>query len=119
MHRLAALVLPLLLTACDYDGEPQHPGDPAVSRLGVRTVSGTTPQPGDTLTFYALFPNSTSARYRTRWNLDVRGKRVLPDCVRALCVRWVVPPGKGTYNHAVQVSGDNGLSGIPFTTVVP
>lgn len=118
MRRLAALVLPLLLTACDH-GEDYHPGDPAVSRLGVRTVPGTTPQPGDTLTFYALFPDSTSERYRIGWFLDERGRGALSPCPRVVCVRWIVPLGRGTYNHRMQVASDEGISGTGFTTVVP
>ncbi len=123
MHRLAALALPVVfatsLAACDYDGEPHHPGDPAVSRLSVRTAPNTTPQPGDTLTFYALFPDSTSERYLIAWYLDGRGRRVASGCLRAICAKWIVPPGTGTYNHAIQVTSGGGGNLNPFTTVVP
>ena len=115
---LLALLL-ALTAACDYNSEPHHPGDPAVPRLSVRTMPATTPQPGDTLTFYALFPDSTSERYLIAWFLDARGKRVGSGCPRAVCAKWIVPSGRDTYNHAVQVSGANGVSGIPFTTIVP
>lgn len=119
MQRLAALVLPLALAACDYDGEPHHPGDPAVPLLSVRTVPSTPPQPGDTLTFCALFPDSTSERYRIGWNLDPRGKAAPPHCPRLVCVRWIVPLGQGTYNHAIQVKSGVGGNLTPFITVVP
>ncbi len=118
MRRFAALALPVLfaasLAACDYDGEPHHPGDPAVPRLSVRTAPSTTPQPGDTLTFYALFPDSTSERYLIAWYLDERGRELLGGCTRGDCAKWIVPPGSGRYNHSIQVNGDQGVSGIPL-----
>ena len=117
------LALPLVLAACldnDYGSNNPDGGPGAGVSPGLVTRPATTPRPGDTLTFFVAFPDSTNERYSISWTLDVRGERVPGGCTRAVCARWIVPAGSGAeYSHYYTLSSPRGLSRRAFLTLVP
>lgn len=117
------LALLLVLAACvdlDFSDDSGSTGNPGAGvDIGVLTRPATTPRPGDTLTFFAVFKDSTSDKYAIRWDLDRRGQRILSGCPRGVCAKWIVPPGSGDYRHYIEVSSSKGLSSFPFKTDVP
>ena len=126
MHRRLALALPLALgiglAACDLlVNEPDSgTGNPGTGlRIGVLTQPAVTPKPGDTLTFYVTFPDSTSERVQISWRTDPRGEPIPSGCTRGVCTKWIVPAVADTYHHYVTISANAGISRVPFTTVVP
>ena len=114
------LALPLVLAACDDYGSNNPDGGPGTG-LPIRVLArpAMTPHAGDTLTFFVAFPDSASERYGIGWDLDERGQRILSGCTRGVCAKWIVPPGSGDYRHDVTVSSLQGLSRVPFKTLVP
>ena len=104
-HPARALSLPLLralarplalaatlaasLAACNgLDSGPDNGGNSDTGlRIGILTRPSVTPRPGDTLTFYVTFPDSTNERVLIAWTLDTRGKRLPGDCTRAVCAK--------------------------------
>ena len=114
------LALSLVLAACGDYGSNNPGGDP-VTGLPIRVLTrpATTPRTGDTLTFFVTFPDSASGRYGIGWDLDERGKEIFGGCTRGVCAKWIVPPGSGEYTHDVTVSSMQGISRVPFKTIVP
>lgn len=120
-HTPFALLLVLGLAACgileqgsDDGGNPQ-----ALDRMDVVTRPSTPPRPGDTLTFYVVFPDSATTRYAIGWNLDRRGEELFGGCTGGVCAKWVVPSvSRGRYEHFVTVSSSRGLTRYPFETLV-
>ena len=116
-----AASLALTLAACglleqgsDDGGNPQ-----ALDRMDVLTRPSTPPRPGDTLTFFVVFPDSATTRYAIRWDLDERGERLPSGCTRAVCAKWVVPmTPRGRYEHDVTVNSSRGQTVFPFETLV-
>ena len=116
------LALAATLAACDLmENEPDDgTGNFGTGlRIGILTRPATTPTPGDTLTFFVTFPDSTSERVLIAWYTDPRGKAIPSGCTRGVCTKWVVPTGSATYQHSVLVANPRGQSRVPFTTVVP
>ena len=116
-----SLLLPASLTAClDFEHENDTGGNPpALDRMDVVTRPASAPRPGDTLTFFVVFPDSATTKYAIAWTLDTRGERLSSGCTRAVCAKWVVPmTSRGRYEHYVDVSSSRGLTVYPFETLV-
>ena len=115
------LAFPLAFAACgDYGSNNPDGGSGAGVSPDVVTRPATTPRPGDTLTFFVVFPDSVSDRYNIRWDLDERGKGLRGGCSGAVCAKWIVPVGANVeYTHDVTVSSRLGLSRHPFKTILP
>lgn len=124
MPRLVALPLAATLAACAGFDLGDGPGDPganpgALDRMDVITRPATPPRPGDTLTFFVVFPDSASTRYEIAWDLDERGERIPSGCTRAVCAKWVVSmTPRGRYEHDVTVNSSRGMTRYPFETLV-
>ena len=109
------------LAACGDHGSNNPDGGPGAGvNLDVVIRPATTPRPGDTLTFFAVFPDSTNRRYQISWNLDTRGTELLGGCTRGVCAKWIVPAGRGAeYSHYYSVSSPRGISSRASLTLVP
>ncbi len=99
------LLLAASLTACGLveQGSDDGGNPKALDRMDVITRPATAPRPGDTLTFFVVFPDSATTKYAIGVDISIsEGEELFGGCTRAVCAKWVVPMApRGRYEHYV------------------